>query len=127
MTHHSFRFYRALAVPALLLLTAACDRSSEVASAGADVFRPGAETPADTGWVKIEGVEFPAGMEDTNPEVLEAYIFAAQHPEVLQYMPCYCGCEHPRTGHTSNLDCFVDMIDRSGELPRVSPDPMGFS
>ena len=26
-------------------------------------------------------------------EVQQVYEFAARHPEVLQYMPCYCGCE----------------------------------
>ena len=82
---------------------------------------------ADTQWTTIEGIEFPAGMETSDPEILEAYVFAAKHPEVLQYMPCYCGCEDPRFAHESNYDCFVDIIDRTGTVPRVSPDPMGFS
>jgi hypothetical protein len=86
-----------------------------------------ANAPADTAWVTIEGVEFPAGMEEAHPEIVEAYVFAAQHPEILRYMPCYCGCEHPRSAHQNNYDCFIDIIDRSGALPRVSPDPMGFS
>ena len=42
-------------------------------------------------------------------------------------MPCYCGCEHPRSAHQNNYDCFIDIIDRTGAVPRVSPDPMGFS
>ncbi len=82
---------------------------------------------ADTQWTTIEGIEFPAGMERSDPEVLEAYVFAAKHPEVLEFMPCYCGCEAPQIAHESNYDCFVDIIDRSGRVPRVSPDPMGFS
>ena len=88
---------------------------------------PWAGAPADTQWVSIEGVEFPAGMEKADPEILEAYLFAAKHPEVLSYMPCYCGCEADRFKHENNYDCFVDIIDRTGALPRVSPDPMGFS
>ena len=82
---------------------------------------------ADTQWTTIEGVEFPAGMERADPEVLEAYVFAAKHPEVLQHMPCYCGCEDPQFAHESNYDCFIDIIDRTGAVPRVSPDAMGFS
>lgn len=40
------------------------------------------------------------------PELVAAvYRFAALHPEVLRFVPCFCGCE--RHGHTANLDCFV--------------------
>ena len=106
-----------------LTVNSACDRSG----AASDTAASWTMAEADTGWVEIEGVEFPAGMEKSDPEILEAYVFAAKHPEVLRYMPCYCGCEHPRTAHESNYDCFVDIIDRSGDLPRVTPDQMGFS
>jgi hypothetical protein len=102
----------------------ACGPGNETS---AEVAPPWASAPADTGWVVIEEVEFPAGMERADPEVLEAYLFAAKHPEVLSYMPCYCGCEDPRSAHKSNYDCFIDIIDRTGALPRVSPDPMGFA
>jgi hypothetical protein len=34
----------------------------------------------------------------------EAYAYAAAHPEILQWIPCYCGCAG--MGHRSNLDCF---------------------
>ncbi len=82
-------------------------------------------TTADE-WVTIDGVDFPARMAEAPPEVKEAYVFAAQHPEVLQYMPCYCGCQNEHPPHQANYDCFVDQIDRSGERPRVTVDPMGF-
>lgn len=39
------------------------------------------------------------------PVVRAAYEFAARHPEVMNYMPCFCGCE--RAGHKGNHDCFV--------------------
>jgi len=77
-------------------------------------------------WVTIDGVDFPARMAGAPDEVKEAYVFAAKHPEVLQYMPCYCGCENESPPHQSNVDCFIDQIDRSGERPRVVVDPMGF-
>ena len=114
---------------AALLFAAACGNGEAEETAqlpeGAD---PWVYAPADTQWVTIDGVEFPSPMDRTDPEVLEAYLFAAKHPEVLSYMPCYCGCENPETSaHKSNYDCFVDIIDRTGALPRVSPDPMGFA
>ena len=45
--------------------------------------------------------------------VKAAYLFAAQHPEVLKYVPCFCGCE--RGGHRGNDDCFVSARDAAGK------------
>src|SRR5438093_1164297 len=33
------------------------------------------------------------------------YRFAVDHPEVLTFMPCVCGCVDE--GHTSNRSCYV--------------------
>jgi len=44
--------------------------------------------------------------------VRAAYLFVAQHPEVMSYMPCFCGCE--RMGHRGNEDCFVSRRDAAG-------------
>jgi hypothetical protein len=52
--------------------------------------------------------------------VQEAYAYALERPEVLQYMPCYCGCAS--AGHTSNLDCFIDQRLADGS---VTYDSMG--
>lgn len=46
-------------------------------------------------------------------EVRSAYLFAARHPEVLKYVPCFCGCE--RGGHKGNHDCFVGTRDAAGK------------
>jgi hypothetical protein len=55
-------------------------------------------------------------INTTKPEtvVKAAYEFAARHPEVLEYMPCFCGCE--RGGHRGNHDCFVERRDASGKV-----------
>ena len=47
-------------------------------------------------------------------EIQQVYEFAARHPEVLQYMPCYCGCQ--RIGHTSNHSCFVKSRAANGRV-----------
>jgi hypothetical protein len=44
----------------------------------------------------------------------QVYAFAARHPEVLQYVPCYCGCE--RSGHSGNHDCFVKSRRPDGRV-----------
>jgi hypothetical protein len=46
--------------------------------------------------------------------VRAAYQFAADHPEVLRYVPCYCGCD--TAGHTSNEDCFVKSRAKNGDV-----------
>jgi len=46
--------------------------------------------------------------------VKAAYEYAARHPEVLKYMPCFCGCE--RMGHEGNDDCFVEKRDANGRV-----------
>ncbi len=99
------------------IVTAGCGNSSQV------------DTPdvnASEEWVTIDGVEFPAIMAQAPEDIVEIYVFAAKHPEVLEYMPCYCGCEDENPPHISAYDCFVDAIDRSGSVPRVELDLMGF-
>ena len=43
------------------------------------------------------------------------------------WLPSQKGCERESPPHGSNYDCFVDAIDRTGSVPRVDPDPMGFT
>jgi hypothetical protein len=42
------------------------------------------------------------------------YQFAAEHPEVLKFVPCYCGCES--SGHPHNESCFVKRRDAQGNV-----------
>lgn len=46
-----------------------------------------------------------------DPSIRKAYEVAYNNPELLERMPCYCGC-YGTSGHTNNLDCFTD---RHGE------------
>jgi uncharacterized protein with PCYCGC motif len=55
---------------------------------------------------------FPAARP---PEIVRAvYTFAADHPEVLSKVPCFCGCEN--RGHKANDDCFVAGRDTTGRV-----------
>ena len=47
------------------------------------------------------------------------YRFAAEHPEVLSYVPCFCGCE--RGGHKGNDDCFVKSRNAQGDVTEWEP------
>lgn len=56
-------------------------------------------------------------------EVVSAnYRFAAEHPEVLSYVPCFCGCE--RNGHRGNEDCFVEARSANGDVVKWSEHGM---
>ena len=51
--------------------------------------------------------------------VRAVYKFAAEHPEVLSYVPCFCGCE--RGGHRGNHDCFVAKRNAEGKVTAWEP------
>jgi hypothetical protein len=51
--------------------------------------------------------------------VKAVYRFAAEHPEVLSYVPCFCGCE--RGGHKGNDDCFVKSRNAQGDVTEWEP------
>jgi hypothetical protein len=55
--------------------------------------------------------------------VQQVYEFAARHPEVLQFMPCYCGCE--RVGHRGNHDCFVKSRAANGSITQWDEHGIG--
>jgi hypothetical protein len=46
--------------------------------------------------------------------VRATYDFAAQHPEILSFVPCYCGCG--ADGHKANESCFVAKRDAKGNV-----------
>ena len=46
--------------------------------------------------------------------VRATYDFAAQHPEILSYVPCYCGCG--ADGHKHNESCFIARRDAKGNV-----------
>jgi hypothetical protein len=77
------------------------------------------DTAWDPAWPPLPGKGKPA---KPIKEVRAMYAFAARHPEVLRYAPCYCGCES--LGHKSVLDCFIMGRDANGG-PQW--DGMGFT
>ena len=46
--------------------------------------------------------------------VQQVFEFAGRHPEVLAFVPCYCGCE--QLGHSGNHDCFVKSRTANGNV-----------
>lgn len=91
-------------------LGVACQRQS---SGRAQPGAPLIAVPARNSW--------PPQFAQASPEAQQAYRFAVAHPDVLQYIPCYCGCNS--AGHTSNKDCYIREVRPGGV---VVLDPHGF-
>jgi Protein of unknown function with PCYCGC motif len=48
----------------------------------------------------------PSFLDDKDDNMKLIYSSAAKNPDLLKYIPCYCGCGDS-AGHESNLNCFV--------------------
>ena len=100
-------------------LKAGVDQSTQVTPTPPLTERALKDTAWDSSWPPLpEGEALAQPME----QVRAMYAFAARHPEVLQYAPCYCGCESG--GHKSVRDCFVKGRDADG---KPQWDRMGFA
>ncbi len=69
--------------------------------------------PWDSSWPSLPVVP---DVERTLPVDLtdDVYAFAGRNPELLQYVPCYCGCRSQ--GHRSNLECYVRQHAPNGQV-----------
>lgn len=56
----------------------------------------------------------PIDVRSAPVAVQEAYQFNTANPDIMQDIPCYCGCGD--IGHTSNYDCYVSDVDASGKI-----------
>ena len=58
--------------------------------------------------------KLPQEVQDSAQTVVEAYQFAVANPEIMQQIPCYCGCAP--MGHDSNYACYVTEVKAEGEI-----------
>jgi hypothetical protein len=49
------------------------------------------------------GIEQPVWMLNATQSLKDSYAWAAQHQDVLQYIPCWCGCNMQ---HKNNFECY---------------------
>lgn len=108
---------RLLIAATALLIATACSKNAAPPSTDAPGTRtstltPGALTPGTPTdnplFIAADLPLLPPGAQAgarSLTVIKAAYEFAARHPEVISYVPCFCGCE--RGGHTSNESCFI--------------------
>ena len=99
-----------------LALVASVAITAQVSTPKAASTTPKASTPAPAPVRKMTPPLPNVGFAPVRPmDVVRAtYDFAAQHPEVLKFVPCYCGCGSQ--GHSANESCFVARRDPKGNV-----------
>ena len=55
--------------------------------------------------------------------ITEVYEFAGRRPDVLEFVPCFCGCES--AGHRANAHCFVRARNGDGSVAEWEPHGLG--
>lgn len=66
----------------------------------------------DPAWPALPTSSAPRSLPTETARVI--YAFAATKPEVLQHIPCYCGCKSQ--GHQSNHDCYIKKRSTNGRV-----------
>jgi hypothetical protein len=100
--------------------TAVTPKSQSSTPAKATADKPGPKQPAAKSGPVRTRVSVPplpnVGFAPVRPmDIVRAtYDFAAQHPEILSYVPCFCGCGSQ--GHKANDMCFVARRDAKGNV-----------
>jgi Protein of unknown function with PCYCGC motif len=100
----------AIAVLAAGCLAAGCSSSAQERTTPANTQFDRPLNLSDADIPPLPAVPYPLARP---PEVVRAvFAFAARHPEVLNHIPCFCGCQ--ARGHKNNDDCFVAERDARG-------------
>jgi len=56
--------------------------------------------------------KMPAEVQSAPVTVQQAYQFTSANPDLMENIPCYCGCGD--IGHTSNYACYISSVDDRG-------------
>jgi hypothetical protein len=93
----------------LVLMTAIFTRHERFLKSHMDEW---ASLPWDPAWPALPVLD---SARTVRIDVARAiYAFAGTKPEILQYIPCYCGCRSQ--GHRSNHDCYVKGRSTEGRV-----------
>lgn len=58
--------------------------------------------------------ELPDFLDDHSDDMKNLYSAVAKNSELLESIPCYCGCGE--MGHTSNYNCFINQHQDDGSV-----------
>lgn len=88
-----------------------------VPAAAVEVTKPDPDAP-------MPPLPFIPNMVPRPAEIIaEVYEFAGRNPDILEFVPCFCGCE--TAGHRANSHCFVQSRNADGSVEAWEPHGMG--
>lgn len=104
----------------LALLLSGCGKegdgeSQQSGQAGHDIHEGHRAANGDLQETTASLDELPAFLDGQHEVLVQAYQVAAQYADVIEYMPCYCGCGES-AGHRSNKMCFINEIREDGSV-----------
>ena len=104
---------------ALTLALAACGNDAAEKPAEVDPQNVQAEAEhlpnGDLQEVTASADILPSFLDDKPEDMRMVYQVAGNATDVLEYMPCYCGCGDS-AGHKSNMNCFLDEVREDGSV-----------
>lgn len=113
---------RALLLPSavcLLTFSTACSTRDDASARQSTPARTSRPASPNEAFIVGPGLPplsaFAVASSREQPDIVRAvHLFAADHPEVLDYVPCFCGCQN--AGHKHNDDCFVARRNGAGKV-----------
>lgn len=60
--------------------------------------------------------ELPTFLAPKADEMKTLYKAVSQNQELLESIPCYCGCGETHIGHQDNFDCFIHQNNDDGSI-----------
>jgi hypothetical protein len=74
----------------------------------------GPQVKAEHGLNMLPASQLHPVVQMADERTQEAYRFAAANPEILEHIPCTCGCV--QIGHKNNYDCYFADVTESGAV-----------
>lgn len=106
-----FTYKGVLAAALLAAVIAGCGARQEQGHAGhADVAATG-DVQEKTASADIA----PSFLKGQSEQIRLVYAAAGKATDILQWMPCYCGCGES-AGHRSNMNCFIKEKGSDGSI-----------
>jgi bacterioferritin-associated ferredoxin len=62
----------------------------------------------------------PDFVQDAGTDAAVAYQYAIDYPEILEQIPCHCGCEKA-LAHKDNLACYITGFNPDGSVTQYDP------
>jgi len=105
-------------VATVVIVSAACNAEADSANAQIKTSPMTGQKSQDPRYLAADLPLLPMGVVSAIrplPIMKATYEFAARHPEVMQYIPCFCGCGK-NMQHKDNDDCFVTARSSDGKV-----------